>query len=334
MTTTSTPTPTTNLITLSTKPTAQLSYTFYPSTSQSPSKTLLIFLNGLAAPQTSWTPVIHHLQSTHPHNLPAILTYDRYGQGQTPSRDPADQDAPDPSHGHDILSALDDLHQLIQQITKLHLQLRTTTTSTSDLNLILVGNSLGCALARLYAQTYPGTVSALLLLDSILANSDWVSVIPDPTASDFVPPQGEGDDISAQDLIMVRAIAAKVFHPSVGSKEGLSRRNLAELLPESDGPRLVGTDSGKGPWVTVIGHDGKAFAEESVRMTGGKVSGRVFEVYVTPFWEKYHRGLLGITNEERGRGPLVAEGAGHVIQLGNPGIVGQELGRLLDKVIE
>lgn len=319
----------TSLITLPTKPTAQLSYTFYPQTSQSSNKTLLIFLNGLTAPQTSWIPIIHHLQSTHPHNLPAILTYDRYGQGQTPSRDPADQDAPDSSHGHDILSALDDLHQLIQQIARLHLH---TSTTPSDLNLILVGNSLGCALARLYAQTYPGTVSALLLLDSILANSDFVSVIPDPTASGFVPPPGEGG-ISVQDLIMARAIAGKVFHPSVGSKEGLSRRNLAELLPESNGPRLAGTDAGRGPWVTVIGHDRKAFAEESVRMTGGKVSGRVFEVYVTPFWERYHRGLLGITDEERGRGPLVAEGAGHVVQLGNPGFAAEELGQLLDKVM-
>ncbi|GLA64217.1 hypothetical protein AtubIFM55763_008580 [Aspergillus tubingensis] len=318
-----------NLITLPTKPSAQLSYTFYPPTSQFSNKTLLIFLNGLTAPQTSWIPIIHHLQSTHPHNLPAILTYDRYGQGQTPSRDPADQNAPDPSHGHDILSALDDLHQLIQQIANLHLH---TSTTPSELNLILVGNSLGCALARLYAQTYPGTVSALLLLDSILANSDFVSVIPDPTASGFVPPPGE-DGLSAQDLIMARAIAGKVFHPSVGSKEGLSRRNLTELLPESDGPRLVGTDAGRGPWVTVIGHDGKAFAEESVRMTGGKVSGRVFEVYVTPFWERYHRGLLGITDEVRGRGPLVAEGAGHVVQLGNPRFAAEELGRLLDKVM-
>ncbi|GLA12447.1 Alpha/Beta hydrolase protein [Aspergillus welwitschiae] len=320
----------TNLITLPTKPTAQLSYTFHPpSTQSSNNKILLVFLNGLAAPQTSWGPVIHHLQSTHPHNLPAILTYDRYGQGQTPSRDPADQNAPDPSHGHDILSALDDLHQLIQQIAKLHLH---TSTSAPDRNLILVGNSLGCALARLYAQTYPGTVSALLLLDSILANSDFVSVFPDPTAPDFIPPQEE-DGISAQDLIVARAIAGKVFHPSVGSKEGLSRRNLAELLPESDGPRLVGPDDERGPWVTVIGHNGKAFAEESVRMTGGKVSGRVFEVYVTPFWEKYHQGLLGITDEGRGRGPLVAEGAGHVVQLGNPAFVAEELGRLLDRVM-
>ncbi|PYH63852.1 alpha/beta hydrolase [Aspergillus vadensis CBS 113365] len=319
----------TNLITLPTKPTAQLSYTFHPPSGLSSNKTLIVFLNGLTAPQTSWIPIIHHLQFNHPHNLPAILTYDRYGQGQTLSRDPTDQNATDPSHGHDILSALDDLHQLIQQIARLHLH---KSTAPSDLNLILVGNSLGCALARLYAQTYPGTVSALLLLDSILANSDFVSVIPDPTAPDFVPPQGE-DGISAQDLIMARAIAGKVFHPSVGSKEGLSRRNLAELLPKSDGPRLMGPDAGRGPWVTVIGHDGKAFAEESVRMTGGKVSGRVFEVYVTPFWERYHRGLLGITDEERGRGPLVAEGAGHVVQLGNPGFVAEELRQLLDKVM-
>ncbi|OOF98555.1 hypothetical protein ASPCADRAFT_204306, partial [Aspergillus carbonarius ITEM 5010] len=285
---------TTNLITLTTKPTAQLSYTFYPPSPSPPTtnphphphptpQTLLIFLNGLTAPQTSWTPVIQHLQTTRTNlALPAILTYDRFGQGQTPSRDPSDEDAPDPSHGHDIRSALADLHQLILQIAQSHLNI--TDPFPHTLQIIFTANSLGCALARLYAQTYPGTVSALLLLDSILANSDFVSVFPDPTT--FTPTTSLPEGIAPQDLAIARAIASKVFHPSVGSKEGLSRRNLAALLPESHGPKLTGPD-GKGPWVTVVGHDGVAFAEESVKMSGGRVSGRVFEEYVTPYWGEY-----------------------------------------------
>ncbi|PWY79395.1 hypothetical protein BO94DRAFT_577079 [Aspergillus sclerotioniger CBS 115572] len=276
----------------------------------------------------------------HPHKpplpLPAILTYDRFGQGQTPSRDPLDTNAPDPSHGHDILSAVADLHQLILQIAQTHLNITdpfptTTTQPTSpNLQIIFTANSLGCALARVYAQTYPGTVSALLLLDSILANSDFVSVFPDP--STFDPSTTLPEGITSQDLAIARAIASKVFHPSVGNKEGLSRRNLASLLPDSNGPRLTGPD-GKGPWVTVVGHDGVAFAEESVKMSGGRVSGRVFEEYVTPYWGEYNRGLVGLTEEERGRGPVVAEGSGHVVQLGNPAVVGRELAGLLDRVL-
>ncbi|PYI02132.1 hypothetical protein BO78DRAFT_433084 [Aspergillus sclerotiicarbonarius CBS 121057] len=323
---------TTNLITLTTKPTAQLSYTFYPPSPPPSSlpattpQTLLIFLNGLTAPQTSWTPVIQLLQTTRTNlnlPLPAILTYDRYGQGQTPSRDPLDADAPDPTHGHDILSAVADLHQLILQIAQTHLHITDPFPNPQKLQIIFTANSIGCALARLYAQTYPGTVSALLLLDHILANSDFVSVFPDP--STFTPTTTLPEGITPKDLAISRAIASKVFHPSVGNKEGLSRLNLASLLPESNGPKLTSPD-GKGPWVTVVGHDGTTFAEESVRMSGGRVSGRVFEVYVTPFWGVYNRGLLGVTDEERGRGPVIAEGSGHVVQLGNPGVVVRELG--------
>ncbi|KAL4736639.1 hypothetical protein BDV11DRAFT_10188 [Aspergillus similis] len=55
-------------ITLATKPTAQISYTFHPPPpSSSPIKnnnkdTLLVFLNGLGLPQTSWFAVIGKLQ--------------------------------------------------------------------------------------------------------------------------------------------------------------------------------------------------------------------------------------------------------------------------------
>ncbi|RAL06382.1 alpha/beta fold hydrolase [Aspergillus ibericus CBS 121593] len=328
----------TNLITLTTKPTAQLSYTFYPPSTSIPSstpattpQTLLIFLNGLAAPQTSWTPVIQLLQTTRTNlnlPLPAILTYDRFGQGQTLSRDPLDADAPDPSHGHDILSALADLHQLILQIAQSHLNL--TEPNPQTLQIIFTANSIGCALARLYAQTYPGTVSALLLLDHVLANSDFVSIFPDPAT--FTPSTPLPAGITPQDVAIARGIASKIFHPSVGNKEGLSRRNLASLLPDSDGPRLT-APGGKGPWVTVVGHDMTAFAEESVKMSGGRVSGRVFEEYLTPTWAEYNRGLLGVTDAERGRGPMVAEGSGHVVQLGNPGVVVRELGGLLERVL-
>ncbi|KAJ5239227.1 Alpha/Beta hydrolase protein [Penicillium chermesinum] len=71
----------------------------------------------------------------------------------------------------------------------------------------------------------------------------------------------------------------KIFHPSVGSKEGLSRSNLPSLLPESDKPILQGPD-GNVPFVTIVGHDFHTFAAESAPM-GNPES--VTKAYTNPF---------------------------------------------------
>ncbi|KAJ0416862.1 Alpha/Beta hydrolase protein, partial [Aspergillus carlsbadensis] len=267
-------------ITLSTKPTAQISYTFHPATtppSSSPTTPppLLIFLNGLGLPQTSWSATITSLQESNT-PLPALLTYDRYGQGSTTDRDPADATAEDPSHGHDCLSAVRDLRQLLSQIAAE--KLNTKPEDVDTIPLVLVANSIGCALARIYAQTYPRTVAGLILLDSVLANSDFVSIFPDPGADSFDPtslPEG----VSADALRAARAGVARIFHPSVGNKEGLSRKNLASLLPASDSPVLVGPD-GRGPFVTVLGHDFGVFARESAGMVPGGRGEEITQAYV------------------------------------------------------
>lgn len=251
---------------LKTKPFARLSYFFLPAQQtflQNPTEskpTLIVFLNGLGLPQSSWIPAIS-LITTSRTSHPAILTYDRYGQGTTTDRDPLDESAVDPAHGHDALDVVHDLHQLLEQIAWAELGLE----SVEKLQLVLVANSIGAAIARLYAQEYPKTVAAMLLLDSVLANSDFVSVWPDPDAPGFdnmTLPEG----VTADELRLARKKYGAVFHPSVPNKEGFSRKNLAQLLPHADQPVLESVD-GKGVWLTVVGHGFETFAEDGLKVS-------------------------------------------------------------------
>ncbi|CAL5871066.1 uncharacterized protein PFLUO_LOCUS5312 [Penicillium psychrofluorescens] len=312
-------------IRLATKPTAQISYGFHEPVS-TPSTVLVVYLNGMGLPQASWAASITKLQEIRQGSAtPALLTYDRFGQGQTTDRDPQDEGASDPTHGHDCLSAVKDLRQLITQVASEKLGVA----DVDSLSLVLVGNSIGCPLARLYAHEYPRTVAALLLLDSNIANTDFVSVFPDPDAEGF-DPATLPPDVTPDLLRTTRTSVRKIFHPDVGSKEGLSRKNLLNLLPASDGPILKGPD-GHGPFVTVVGHDFETFAQESTNIGWSKSA---TTTYLNPFWHKYNEGLVKITEEGRSKGPLQAPGSGHFVQKDNPAFVAQELDELLSKVLQ
>ncbi|GKU07574.1 hypothetical protein FLAG1_11724 [Fusarium langsethiae] len=207
---------------LDTKPSAQISYSFTPSTiSGDNSSILVVFVNGMIAPQTSWIKTISKLNELSPEGLPAILTFDRFGQGQTTDRDPNDEGAADPSHAHDSMDVVHDIRQLITQVLKTKLNVE----DPDNARLFLIGNSIGCAFSRLYAGEYPGTVSAILLLDSVLTDTDFVSVFPDPDAQDFNP-DNLLSGVSADNIRVAREETRKRFHPSLGSKEGLTRKNL------------------------------------------------------------------------------------------------------------
>lgn len=127
-----------------------------------------------------------------------------------------------------------------------------------------------------------------------------------------------------------RAYMQRVFHPSNGSREGLSRKNLAQLLPDSDGPKLQGPD-GRGPWVTVVGHEFEAFKVEFEQMSGALP--RLTEVYMNPYWHRFNQGLAKLTEPDRSKGPLLAPGAGHFVQRDNPEFVFNELRGILDRVL-
>lgn len=310
---------------LATKPTAELSYGFLPGTGASLHRApLLVFINGLGLPQVSWTEVIQRLRELRPQSSPPILTYDRFGQGQTVDRDPSDENAEDPMHAHDCVEAVGDLRQLIKQIAAEELKV----SDVDSLPLLLVGNSIGCALARIYAQQYKGTVAGVVLLDSVLANSDFVSIIPDPDSLDFDPSEPLPEGVTVKKLREARAVLDRMFHPKNGSKEGLSRKNLAGLLPHSSEPKLQGIQ-GKGPFLTIVGHDFETFAKGSLTMC---MPYSTSIHYVNPYWHKYNQGLARLTEVERSRGPLVAPFAGHFIQRDNPTFVAVEVSEVLDKV--
>jgi hypothetical protein len=71
------------------KPDAPVSCTFFPGNDDKVSGRLVVFVNGLGLPASSWLAGISLLRSQ-VKSLPPILTYDRYGQGLTTARDPLD----------------------------------------------------------------------------------------------------------------------------------------------------------------------------------------------------------------------------------------------------
>ena len=246
-----------HLVTLPHKSSAPLHISLYiPPPSPSPSTTLLVFLNGLLLPRTSWLPTLTHLLTLLPSPPPLILTYDRFGQGTSPP-DPSD---PPSSHGHPAPSIVHSLHSLLLTLSSSHL-----TTPLPSLRLILIANSIGCPLARLYTTTYPGTVAGLLLLDSMIANTDFVSLFPDPDSKPNPPPPLP-DGITPADIRHARERFRAMFHPNVRNAEGFDRRNLRTLLPEAGEPKLPAGPGGKGVVLVVVGHDGDVFAEEAEKV--------------------------------------------------------------------
>ncbi len=301
------------------KPTATIACSYVSGTDPA---VLVVFLNGLMTDKASWIPVISGVirqrKSLESPEFPSMLAYDRYGVGLTEDRDPLDQGR-EQGHGHDCKDAAEDLHHLISHFSK-GLKLL----SGEKLRVVLVANSIGCAISRLYAERYP--VAAVLFLDSIMANSNF-DFWPDPDAPWF-DKRDLPADVSVEVLKQQRAKFAAIFRPDVVNKEGLSRRNLAKLLPHSDGP-MLGYQNER-PWVTVVGHDFEAFAAESLRTMGTPIG--LSMMYMNPKWHKYNQGLVHITDREKSKGPILAKGCGHFIQRDDPDFVIKETLDLVDKV--
>jgi hypothetical protein len=63
-----------------------------------------------------------------------------------------------------------------------------------------------------------------------------------------------------------------------------------------------------------------------------KISRIATQTYLQPYWEDYNQGLLGISDREVGNKVKIAKGCGHVIQLGDPHFVAEELKSMLQKL--
>lgn len=247
------------LLKLAHKPTAGISVSTYtppPAQQGILSDTLVLFMNGLSTTQSSWYPVADELirrRQAAGLFIPLLLSYDRYGQGDSDS-DP--DDGPEKPYGHSISSVIIDLQSLLEHACE-----NIFCKNFADMRLILACNAMGCALARLYATAHPGRVEGLLFLDSVIANSDFVSIFPDPDSRGIelskLPP-----GVTPQDIRSARAVSQKYFHPTSPTRENMDHRDLPFLLPDADRPVLPNGPSGKKPLLVVVGHDWNVFAEE------------------------------------------------------------------------
>ncbi|KAI0484354.1 Alpha/Beta hydrolase protein [Xylariaceae sp. FL0804] len=341
---------------LATKPEAALECTRVASSGGAKySKFLVVFLNGLVAPQAGWLPVmaklIRRLEAAAPPppqqageggggdgddgdgpSRPQMLAYDRYGQGKTVDRDPGDV-GKEPGYGHDVSDVVRDLHQLLGQVAEE--KEKDDDDDGRRRPIVFVANSIGCAIARLYAQHHPGTVAGLVLLDSMIANTDFVSLFPDPDGDGFECPDAAlplPPGVTPDALRETRARVRRVFHPTARNPEGLDRRELAALLPRADGPRLRGFND-EPPRVLVVGHDPDWFAEESAKGSMATPLAMTRN-YLDPAWQLYNRGLTEITTADRAEGPVIAENCGHFIQVDNPALVADLVFDMLDKLAE
>ncbi len=225
------------------------------------SDTLVVFLNGLGLPRASWLPAIEQFISDRRGNarsVPSLLAYDRYGQGQS---DPDPTDPTGTPYGHDALAVATDLHHIISRVKKDYLA-----PTPANFRLVFVCNSIGCAIARLYASEHPGSVAGFLFLDSIIANTDFVSIYPDPHSPEF-DPGSLPTDVSVNDLQHAREAYRRMFHPTVPNPERFDRRFLPELLPHSDKPELPPGPEGRTPRLVVVGHDWDEFADQTEKVT-------------------------------------------------------------------
>ncbi|MCJ1379440.1 hypothetical protein MMC17_002541 [Xylographa soralifera] len=328
-------------ISLASKPQAPISYDITtPERGDEQSQVLVVFINGLGIPAASWRPVVSIMQASNGPHKPQMLTYDRFGQGATTARDPLDEQAgKEPGYGHDFVDATKDLHELLQAVVP-H--------DTTSRRLILVAASIGVHLARLYAQHYPQQVAGLLILDSNIGNQELSDLWPNAQAPGFDPKDVVADDCTLEQYLQVSAKLPKIFNSDVKSPEGLDRRNVKRLLPEPGAPKLTGPD-GRGVWLTVVGHDPEAFADESLKMMmiPRSLSMRFSNPWVqhdsktctwltllrNSGWNKYNEGLLGLTDADRSRGVVLASGCGHFIQKDNPAFVATQLEELLERVM-
>ncbi|KAF4556426.1 Hypothetical protein D9617_1g083040 [Elsinoe fawcettii] len=296
---------------------------------------LIIFINGLMTTLTSWTPVLDTVAAAPTPTGPGkiyYLAYDRLGQGLTTTRDPADLNAANPAHGHGIDASVQDLHELVSHFS--------APSSAQSPKIVLVASSIGVAISRLYAQIYPGTVAGQIHLDSIIREADLLPYFPDPDAEGF-DESTLVDGITVDDLKQTRVLIHNVFGLHNGSREGLTRTTIRKLLPHGDQPKLLGWRSDKtagstaeqyGPYLAVFGHDPETYARQAVAHWPVTTAAPQL-AYLQPVWEEWNKQLCRTSGpQERVKGPIIVEGAGHFIQTDRPDLVAAEVLDMVEKV--
>ena len=243
-------------VSLPSKPQAKLAYDIIANESDDQEQTLVVFINGLGLPAASWKPVLSIIEDSGRAKKLKFLTFDRFSQGATTDHDPLDDEpGKEPGYGHDVVDASKDLHELLQAV------------APKSTRLILVAASIGVHIARVFTHNHPGKVAGLLILDPNIGNKEYSDFWPNPKAPDFKPEDVVAEDCTLEQYIEATDRLSKIFDSTAKNRESLDRRNIKTLLPDPGSPKLVGPD-GKGPWLTVAGHDPVAFADEGLRQMG------------------------------------------------------------------
>ncbi|KAG4439569.1 hypothetical protein IFR05_004968 [Cadophora sp. M221] len=170
---------------------------------------------------------------------PAILTYDRFGQGLTTSRDPLDGQR-GKELGHDFLDVANDLHEIILSVAASELGLQSPDVESGKARLLLVGASIGAPIARLYVQNHQGIVSGMIILDSNIANANYSDSL------DF-----DGDSLLSDDCTLEQYRETR-----------LKLTRMFDLKPKLVGIRKAG------PLLSVVGHDPETFVDLSYDVMG------------------------------------------------------------------
>ncbi|KIJ37425.1 hypothetical protein M422DRAFT_69358 [Sphaerobolus stellatus SS14] len=274
-----------------------LSYTLYTPRStqrgQTP-LTLVVFVNGLRTLAADWDGIATELHSNHSLYL---LTFDRWNSGES-------DELPSTRSTNDMTTAAEDLSLLLAGVASEH------KIDLNETRLILVGSSIGCCIARIFVTSFHkpalGSIHGIILLDSYISNTDFVSLFPPPKAGE------------PSELKKTREIITKLFHPSVPNPEGLDRSNAPTLLPYADKPKLPGS-----PDLIVVAHDPEYNVEEMVEKLG--IDKDYYLEYVQSAWDEYNKGLEMLSNSSRF---LIAENSAHFIYKDRPDLVVHEIDKI------
>ena len=173
---------------------------------------------------------------------------------------------------HHFNDVVDDLHDIIVTVASSKLGLERSEVDSGKLQLVLVGASIGGPIARLYTQQYSGVVAGAIILDSNIVNANYSDIWPDPDAPGFDPKAVIAEDCpTIEKYRETRAKLAMMFDLKVKNAESLDRSTGPLLLPDADGPKLVGVGEA-GPFLSVVGHDPVIFAEGSLEKMGTPIS--------------------------------------------------------------
>jgi pimeloyl-ACP methyl ester carboxylesterase len=259
-------------LSLETKPTARLGYSFVSAVagrSSTPPKYLLIFLSGLDSPLWVWQRVLTLLvSSAHARNitLPPMLLYDRFGVGTS---DPEPTDAGKrPEEYHDVTDAVNDLHQLITQLTKAKHGI-STRKGNSPPHLIFSAHSFGVTIARLYSVRFPRTVSSILIIDSAIASTAVEHFIPNPDVPSEWAKRGNWHPIFLDESLIseeacrdaiAKAKLSAISGYAMTTREHIRWTNMPDILPWNDRPKLPGVK------VTSISSDPEVYLRQGVKV--------------------------------------------------------------------